>query len=560
MIYDGRSIEHDASIMADVCIVGGGPGGLTLAMELEASNLKTVLLESGGTTPDFETQSLYRADNVGINYVALEKARSRFLGGSSNCWGGWCKPMDALDFEARHWIPESGWPFGFAEIERYYSRAHKYLQLYGFDYTVEGWAAELKQKDLRPFAWKNTTFRNQLVQFSPPVRYGLLYYDRLVASKTATVITWANATEIEVDPTSCAVTGVQVKTLTNNSFKIKARYVVLAAGGIENARLLLASNRVQENGLGNTYDVVGRYFMDHPRVRTSTLTLNDVKHTRQLYDVTIAQTTHHEVTIAQTTHPSGVNPNKIAAYVAPTEQSQREFGLPNSRTYVRARYAFDSSEFFKALQARRLHQREVKRYAQKPNENDGLSRIALLMKLLKSPLGAVGALDVIMNPQWVSRRFDLETVIEPIPNPDSRVYLSPEKDQLGMHRACVDWRLTEQDYTNISKTAQLLREVFVKDNVGQLVDPDQPIWDGNLSGCHHHMGTTRIHNDRKRGVVDANLKVHDIPNLYCVGSSVFPTVGSDCPTLPLVALAIRLGDWLKAQDAVSCRLADSEIS
>jgi choline dehydrogenase-like flavoprotein len=146
-----------------------------------------------------------------------------------------------------------------------------------------------------------------------------------------------------------------------------------------------------------------------------------------------------------------------------------------------------------------------------------------------------------VNAEFVRRNFTFETIMEPVPNPESRVSLSPERDRLGLNRVRLDWRLTKQDERNFETITTLLTDDLVRQGVVTKVSE----WpDRNVTGCWHHMGTTRMHTDPAKGVVDAGLKVHGISNLYCAGSSVFPTVGSDCPTISLVALALRLADTL----------------
>src|SRR5690349_16660229 len=111
MFIDARQLENGTQIGAEVCIIGAGVAGITLALELDKLGISTCVLESGGHEPDQATRDLYRGECVGLPYKFADGCRSRFLGGSSNCWGGWCAPMDPHDFERRDWIPHSGWPF-----------------------------------------------------------------------------------------------------------------------------------------------------------------------------------------------------------------------------------------------------------------------------------------------------------------------------------------------------------------------------------------------------------------------------------------------------------------
>lgn len=534
MIVDGRTVASNTYITSDICIIGAGPAGITLALELKDTFDDIVLLESGGESPDARTQRLYAGDNVGVNYASLERVRSRFLGGSSNCWAGWCRPLDPIDFEKRDWIPNSGWPFDRQELEPFYIRAHEYLGLGPFDYTEATWQNELRRRRLRTFKLDGTQFHNQLVQFSPPTRFGTAYKTELEQSSTIKLLTWSNACEIETSAAPVRALGVKVRTFGGNVFHIGARHFILASGGIENARLLLYSHEVCGNNIGSSPDIVGRYFMDHPKIRSSTFIINDQAAYRRLYDSTVAGTRHK----------SGQNPNAIAAHVAPTPALQRQLELPNSRTYLVGRYAFEESDSFRAVMAARMRSLEKRRYGETDIVKWSYSAIA--KSVMQQPLGVVAVLDKTINGSRNSRRFTLETVIEPIPNRDSKVSLIGDRDENGVNKISLDWKITNQDTRNIEKTVEMLKSQIVDQHIGEAVDDLQGQSEEPFVGCWHHMGTTRMSESPKHGVVDKNLQVHGVQNLFCLGSSVFPTAGSDCPTITLVALALRLSDRLKA--------------
>ena len=129
MFIDSRSLTEGSKFEADVCIIGGGAAGITLALELGRKHLSVCLFESGGVAGDLETLDLYQGENVGLPYTFAGGCRTRYLGGSSNCWGGWCRPWSSWDFEQRSWVPNSGWPFGLQELEPHYQVAMKLLKI-----------------------------------------------------------------------------------------------------------------------------------------------------------------------------------------------------------------------------------------------------------------------------------------------------------------------------------------------------------------------------------------------------------------------------------------------
>ena len=169
MIVDSRSIDNSCRLQSEICIVGAGAAGITLALEFLSKNFGVILLERGGARSDSMTQSLYAGENAGLSYDRLEETRSRYLGGSTNCWGGWCRPLDSLDFEKRDWVPNSGWSFGKEEMYRHYVRSHSLLQLGPFNYDQDFWSHELAKKNISLFPLDGRRIDNIVSQFSPAV-------------------------------------------------------------------------------------------------------------------------------------------------------------------------------------------------------------------------------------------------------------------------------------------------------------------------------------------------------------------------------------------------------
>ena len=546
MITDARQVAQSHPLFFDVCIVGGGAAGITLAIELAERGTRVVLLEGGGLSPDPMTQELYVGENLGLTRERLSESRSRYLGGSTNCWGGWCRPLDDIDFETRPWIADSGWPITKAALAPYYRRSQAWLQLPELGYDLSDWREGIAQREASLLPIERTGLQNVLSQLSPPTRYGMQYRERLNGLPNLTVMLFANAARILTNETASSVTGIEVKTLNGNRFTVGAKCFTLASGGIENARLLLLSNQVQTVGLGNGHDVVGRYYMDHPRVKSHLLRVSDAKRYRTLYDATL-----HRIHTGR-----GAVSRDIEIHLAPTFEQQRLLELSNSRTYLVARYSNDLTKSFFALKAlqRAISGRSHFGYPRSRVFRDVMRQLPTL--LLNAPTTALTVADVRFNSIRTRNDYSLETVFEPVPNRQSRVTLSANVDALGLKQAVVDWRLTDQDRDNFQRQTQL-----VLDGLSQMgvVQPSaggrvpEAIWPDDVMGCWHHMGTTRMSEDPARGVVNADCRVHGLHNLYIAGSSVFPTVGSDSPTITIVALALRLAD------RISMELARPEV-
>jgi choline dehydrogenase-like flavoprotein len=534
MFIDSRWLEDGAVIRSEVCIIGAGMAGIALGLEFEKHGIQTCLLESGGTKASKATRDLSRGESVGIPYQFADGCRGRYLGGSSNCWGGWCRPLEVQDFAHREWVPNSGWPFTKPELEPYYKRSHSLLKLGPYRYDVNFWIDALGKPQFQPIPTNSARVVTGISQFSPPARFGRLYREKLAKSKNVRVYLYANAVDIEAGADE-AISSVKVKTLSGKTFFATAKIFVLATGGIENARLLLASNKVRPNGLGNDHDLVGRYFMDHPRLCTGKINFRNGYTGHMLYDVLF--NFHNKLLAAEGTC--------FAAQFALTPELQAKERLLNARVSFSSVFFGKDTGMWEAL-GRIKH-----RFARDASFDEGLvhdiwavsSRPALLTKSLFAR--------ILLLPCLIQHaRF--QAIIEPLPVPESRVTLSRKRDRLGMNRVIVDWRLGSEVKRTLDRTVAIIAEELTNAGVGEVI-LDPPIEGGEWppsfekEGSWHHMGTTRMHESPKLGVVDKNCRLHGTSNFYVAGSSVFPTAGGDFPTITIIALALRLADHIDAE-------------
>jgi choline dehydrogenase-like flavoprotein len=531
MFIDTRTVEQNTVVETTVCIIGGGVAGITLALEMSRAGIDACMLESGGFGPDDATRDLYRGENIGLPYTFADGSRSRYFGGSSNCWGGWCRPLDPWDFEKRDWIAHSGWPFGLDELAPYYARTHELLKLGPQNFDPAYWEREIGRQDVRRLPLATGDMRDTVAQFSPPVRFGKAYREELSHSTRVRVFLHANVLSIDADAQGTTISRVKVGTISGRALTVTARIFVLATGGIENARLLLASNNVQAAGLGNANDLVGRYFMDHPRMMSGKVRFRPGIARNKLYDIK-----YHYQNVAVSAHGT-----KISSQFAPKQEWMEREKLLNSRVWLYSKWYGEGSagsealiRFKEALMGKDQPGRSVKRDIE---------------TMIAHPLDTVG-FGLTRLLQWPALITDvtLQAIVEAEPNPDSRVTLSADKrDHFGMPRVRVEWRLGDQVQRTFDKTFQLLAQELQMANVAD-VTLDEPLegrtWPAKLEGTWHHMGTTRMHDSPREGVVDRDCKVHGISNLYIGGSSVFPTVGANFPTITIAALSLRLAGHL----------------
>lgn len=241
----------------DFCIVGSGPAGMTLALELAKAGKRVCLVEGGGRKKSPLQEKFYSYQSVGEWNYFNGFGRSRFLGGSSNCWGGLCSPLDEEDFLARPWVADSGWPFLLDDLDRFFPSAGEIL-----DTAVRtiGW----KDADAHSnITQSGDEFRAKMFTLSPPTRFQEKYFGPLKEISNLEVILDFNLKSILLRENHQSVESIVFVTANRAECVIKANFFVLACGGIENSRILLNANQQMKEGLGNRYDMVGRFFMDH---------------------------------------------------------------------------------------------------------------------------------------------------------------------------------------------------------------------------------------------------------------------------------------------------------
>ena len=264
MLVDARTVPGDKTFEADLCIVGAGAAGITIAREFADQGFSVILLESGGFEFEQETQALYRGETTGPfmpgGGTYLSRVRSRYFGGSTNCWEGQCRPLDEIDFEERSWVPHSGWPFPKSHLAPFYERAASVCQITPFGYDVRN---ALSPSRPALTVGNDDTIETKLFHLSPPTHFGEVYRKELVEAQNIQVFLYANAIDIVANANASAVDLLEVQCLTGNRLWVRAAFYVLATGAIENARLLLFSNKLQKAGLGNQNGLVGRYFLEH---------------------------------------------------------------------------------------------------------------------------------------------------------------------------------------------------------------------------------------------------------------------------------------------------------
>ena len=170
MHIDARNLENNSLIEGDICIVGAGAAGISMALEWMNTPYKVILLEGGGFEYDEQVQELYAGKTTGQNYFPLKSIRLHYFGGTTGHWAGWCAVFDEIDFKKREWIPLSGWPITLEDINPFYPRAQKYVEIGNDDFTLAHW--QEKDPTLKPLPLDENKVWSKMWQFSPPTRFG----------------------------------------------------------------------------------------------------------------------------------------------------------------------------------------------------------------------------------------------------------------------------------------------------------------------------------------------------------------------------------------------------
>lgn len=516
MLIEARALPADARLDAGVCVIGGGVAGITLALELERKGVASLLLEAGGLSDS--GRSHYEGEAIGLAYD-LAASRTRQLGGSSNCWWGWCSPFTEMDFRKRPWVPNSGWPIGPSDLADYYPAAAKILQVSALD-------RETRDTHLAAGApaFRSGDLRTWISHLSPPTRFGAAYIQSLRTGTRIKVLLNAPVVEVlALDPPGRA-RAVRIR-VDGRDHVLSARAVVLAAGGIENPRLLLLSNAVETAGIGNQHDNVGRYFMDHPRLRVGQVHLNDPSSIRRLYDVRYY---YGNPRLAA---------ERVSGSIGLRESAQERDRILQCYSGFLASYVGEETpgvdiakSVYKAM-----------RIANAPP----FPPRSLLSVISALPAATLAYVASLTRATTLVRHFQIQSILEPVPDRENRVTLSEQRDALGLNRPRLIWRVGEMEKRTHLAAIRAIKHGIEGHGLGHVrLDENDigPDWQNAVLPTNHHIGTTRMSEDPRLGVVDTKCRVHGYSNLFIAGSSVFPTGAGQPPTFTIVALTLRLAE------------------
>jgi choline dehydrogenase-like flavoprotein len=542
MFFDARRQENGAVISSNICIVGAGPAGVAVATELLKSGYSVSLLESGGI--DRRATDLGRPATTTRFEGHAGLWTTRQFGGNANLWhvnpGPGAHflrlvPLTAADMEQRDWISDSGWPIAHADLQSHYARTQTWFGLDQRSYDGSDWASEA-QPELH---LNEMGVRTNVYQFADRNQILRTWRDAIEGSDNVHLYTNATAYELETDPDSGRVTRVHAHSAHGRRLSFAADLVVLAQGGLHNPQLLLASTAQHPNGIGNVHDVVGRYYMDHPLLFGGTFTpyARGLINQMGLYDLLqrggIGSMGHLQLS-DETLRREECGNISVMLFPRAHMTPRRDAGFHASqrlRRSIKDRSLFQAGDIVTML-------RGIDGVAQQYYER-------LIAPVSNVGVGGWAKLD---DPAGRFTHFEVLHQAEQPPRWDNRVRLAEERDAYGQRRIEVLWDWPEEDVALIHKAQDILARELRRAGLGEFA-PERPV-EIKTSSTTHFMGTTRMHDDPRKGVVDAHCRVHGVDNLYIAGSSVFTTGGFANPTLTIVALSLRLADRIKDRKSV----------
>lgn len=516
-IIDLKYAKDIQFLKTEVCVIGSGPAGGILAAYLAKKKIEVLVLESGSKSGSY---------NVGqINTNLLEKnvqiGRAFQFGGTSNLWSGRTHPLEEIDFHHRSWIPFSGWPFDLKTLIPYYKMVSKLIEIPQYNYFTKRNKSNSINFDLfTQFQNKGAKLEGKLFQWAKK-NFNVSTYllDIITNYPNLSVILNAHVSRLEEKSNGSEVNSVLVLKPDGNTLKIKARYVVLAAGGIETPNILLNSNNVKSNGIGNEHDVVGRYLSTHPKADMAAVILNRSLNTNNAFFM--------RKPLESGSYRVGIGFSKA---------TQKRFKLLNHYMQFSPLMEYRANKAFEFLFNRKVINNEI------------LDRKKLILGFM-SGLGKMGneIIGRVIHHKISTNKFILRGFLDQYPNKENRVMVSFEKNKTN--KVNIKWRYTDDDKESVLKFFSHLDKVLKENNLGKVeYSRLQNSKDWPLIGIHSHfMGTTRMGTNIKTSVTNENALVHGSRNLYIAGPSLFPTYGFANPFLTIGALSLKLGDYLLKQ-------------
>lgn len=522
--------------ICDFCIVGSGPVGMALALELDHLGHDVLLLESGDTALDSTIAEASRAEIVDLRrHADMSLTVCRALGGTSWTWGGRCVAYNDADFASRDFVSDAAWPISHDTIRPWYAIASKYLLCGNDHFTI-------------PYKHPLTDglTLDSVERWATTPRLIETHRDALIRSQRIKISLRSTVVGLNISARGGNVESVEVATPAGTR-TVKARSFILALGGVETSRFLLSVQQKHSSVFGGIDGPLGRYYMGHLSGKIATLQLRIPASVTDL-DFHLDGGAWYRRRLMLTDEAQLENKLLNAVFWA----DNPPFYDPSHRSPV-------LSATFLAIAFPPTGRRLLSEAIRLAHTGPRPYRIAAHLRnaILGAPGGAMDLYRVLRDRFLTKPRkpgfivpnkggsYALHYHAEQAPNPLSRITLTSEKDAFGMPRASIDMRYSEQDVDSVLESHRLLDKALRANQIGQLVYWNSPegtrAWvEENAGDGFHQIGGARMGNDPSTSVVDPDLNVHGLSNLSIASSAVFPSGSQANSTLLAVALAMRL--------------------
>ena len=509
----------------DLCIIGAGAAGLALAAQFMQGPGRVLVVESGRHEPDAYDEGLNELECVGLRHDGWREGRVRSLGGTTRAWGGQLVPLRASEVESRPWVADSGWPLQLAELEPYYRRVEELLQIEGAPYDETVWG----RLSLTPPAFDPQELYVRFSQWAALGRrnFAVLWRRELQRSSNVTVLLDATAVRIGCTPGGGHCEALEIRARSGRTASIRANTFVIASGAIETARLLLASRTPGGVSVANSSGQVGRFFQDHISWFAGEVEPTSRRLLQHVFD------------------PRYIGATMYSVKLEPTDALMQREGWLNAMGHI----GFQIPDALGWMELRRILRSLQTGRIQLPSRDESIAMLR----------GSVELTRLVLTRYLARRRrspdagsIRLLVDCEQAPCSESRVLLEDSRvDAMGVARARLDWRIGEQEHRTLTGFAALLAKEFARLGLGKVrlaaaADFELRETPGAARDIFHHMGTARMSANSRTGVTRADLRCHDVDNLFVAGAAVFPAGGIANPTFTALALSLRLADHLKA--------------
>jgi hypothetical protein len=488
----------------DATIIGAGAAGILLAVQLTKAGKKVLLIESGHFSIDEEKQKQNEVEMAAKNLANAVWGRKRAIGGTTLAWGGQCLPFTSIDFLKRPWVENSGWPIAFDIMEAYYKEATAFMGVDTLDYHSDIFSkAKIDDPGIDA-----SLLDFHVSKWAREPNFQVLYKDFLQAN---VMVVYNAQLQRIFRLEDGSVDKIEIQNFNKDVFYTKIKILIIAAGGIETNRILL------NNNAGNHSGWLGKCFMDHPCIEIGDVVTNDQYRLQKHFNTHLW------------------DKRKYSVRLSLSKKIQEEKKILNCSAGIMFKPSADKFDPYAELVS---FKKDFK--------------LKRLLKVSGSSVNLIKSIWAYIKHGFyykVNADNKLVLMIEQEPITSSQIGLSIMNDAFGIPKAKISWNISYKTWETVLGVSGILKTEIERLGLGEVklyehIKPHNENWADTLSDVNHHMGGCRMSAAPEGGVVNENLQVWGIPNLFVCSCAVFPTASHSNPTLTMLALGMRLSEYL----------------